>query len=410
VWTFVATDLAGNRYGELRQATERHLRFPLDRLPTFTFTIDVDNPAAPWVAATHQTLIQGYDDESGTKVLRYQGPIVGYKKRRDGSGGQLEVSSAGIGWRLQRRLIGMTGLVAVADGATMGSSALALVDRGEIAGRIIDALNAGDAGGSAGVYCQGNDTGIRRGTITNSASDYVLWRYKKAMDAILELSAPLDGFDWEIAPVPPTPDSTGVQLGALNISPLIGTPKLNAAWEFGTGRRNVESWEDLVTAEAIMNAGSHLPADYPANNEVVSWVDTASFPGAFVPLARYGGAPLYEDIVSGDVTSSALRLKLVQEHIALRKVPQRVIAVNPIALDSSNPVERRLPIPFVDFIVGDFMPFRAVETYRVRDSAGTVVSTQEAKTVDALMRLYALDLTIDDAGQAAPGLTLVQEG
>lgn len=396
MWGFVLTDRFGNPLGELRNADERHLRFPLNRIPTLTFKVEVDNPASAWIALADKTLIKSYDDASGAQVLRKLGPVAGFTKERTAEKGTLDVLAAGIGWRLNKRLIGKS-----AAGATFGTTALALLDRGEIAGRMIDALNVGDA---TNIITSAGDTGIRRGAIAATASDWVgPWRYKPGDEVLGELSAPLDGFDWEIAPVEPTPDAIGVQLGALNIAAFIGVPNLNAAWEFGAGKRNVESWRDVTDAGALANLGIHLGAGFPD--------DPASAPVAYQDATGIADRGLYESVISGDVQSPELRLKLVQENVRIRKVPRRVISITPIVQDTpAANGQRRVPRPFIDFQVGDVMPFRATETFRVRDNAGTVISTLEVKTVDALFRCFALDLEIDNVGVAKPSLTLVQEG
>lgn len=394
MWTFVLTDRAGAPLGELRDATARALRLPLNRLPTLSFTVRVDNPMAEHLVKQDLTLVKGYDDSTGTKTLRFIGPVVSSEKSRGREGGSVAVTAAGPAWRLGHRLLGKN-----PAGATFGT-AVSTIDRGEIAGQILDALNNGNA---STVHTDAADTGIRRGTITASALSYAgPWRYKQADEAISELSAALDGFDWEIAPVEPTADTIGVQIGSLNAAPILGQTQTNSVFEFGTGRHNVEDWRDIGDSSGLANRGHNLPPGFPDNatQQVVTSDDTVSI----------GERGLHETVIPGDLVVDTLRQQLVTEHIRIRKVPRRVITFSPIAEDSTAPAsERRVPVLFVDYNVGDIVPFRAVERFAARDAAGAVTNYTEVKTVDALFRIYAIDLRIDDAGVATAVPTLVAE-
>lgn len=392
----VLTDLAGVPLGELRQATGRHLRFPLCRIPTFAFTVQTDNPRAADCMNLDRTLVKVYDDFSGVKTLRMLGPIVAAEKVRGPNGGSIACTAAGVGWRLGHRLIGKS-----AVGATMGTSNLGLSYRGEIVGRMLDALNDGEA---INVFTDKGDTGIRRGSIENTTLDYVgPWRYKPADEVIGEMSAGLDGFDWEIAPTEPVADSRGVQLGVLNIAAAIGTLKPDVIWEAGTGRKNVDTWRDVNDAGTLCNRGVNLPPGYP-DNATQQPIELSDDPS----IAARG---LHEAVIPGDLVVDPLRSKLVQDHVRIRRVPRRIITFDPIAEDQPPAGQpRRVPRFGVDFVVGDIMPFRAVELVQLIDTVtGAVVAYQETKTVDALFRAFVVDLDIGDDEVVKPSLTFVQE-
>jgi hypothetical protein len=118
-WSFVLTDRVGNQLGELRNATARSLRFPLNRTPTFNFTIKADNPFASLLVDLDKVLVKAYDDSTGSKVLRFYGPCVGRDKTRNAQEGTIPISAAGVQWRLDRRLIGQN-----IAGATFGTTSL----------------------------------------------------------------------------------------------------------------------------------------------------------------------------------------------------------------------------------------------------------------------------------------------
>lgn len=396
MWNLVLTDRLGNQLGELRNASNRSLRFPLNRTPTVSVQIDATHPFAPWFLDVDKVLLKAYDDSTGSRVLRFYGPVVGYEKTRNAQGGTMTVTAAGVQWRLDHRLIGGN-----AVGATFGTTSLSLLDRGEIMGRIVDAVNTGEL---TNIFAAANNTGIRRGTITSSSSTYVgPWRWKTAGEAFSELSGTLDGPDWEVAPVEPTTDGVGVKIGMLNVAAAIGSAQSNVAFEFGTGQHNVAEWKDIGDANTLANYAVNLPSGYPDN--------ATQIPISTTDTAAVTDRGLYETVVAADIVTDDLRTKLVQEHVRVRKVPRRIIQFTPVAESSSEPAAtRRVPRLFADYIVGDTVVFRAVERFPVYDTAGTVVSTAAIPTVDLLMRVFAVEIGLDDNGTASTSLTLLQDG
>lgn len=395
-WSILLRNRAGTNLSELRNATARSFRFPLNRTPTGSFTIQADNAAASLFTDVDKLIVAVYDDSTGTKTLRMQGPVVGYQKQRQSGSGSIAVTFAGLQWRLDHRLIGKN-----VAGATFGTNATALLDRGEIMGRIIDALNAGEA---TNVWTDAGDTGIRRGTITASAGTYVDgWRYKLAGEAFSDLTGTLDSPDWQVSPVEPYNDGVGVVLGTLNVSPVLGVLQPNVVFEFGTGRGNVEQWVESADATGIANRAISLPSGYPDNavDTPTSWDDAAA-------ITDRG---LFEAVVGTDLVSNELRTRLVQDAVTVRKVPRRIISFTPVAEDSAATIEnRRVPRLFADYSVGDTVVFRAIERFPVYDTAGTVVGTNEVPTTNLLLRVFVAQVDLDDNGVASTTLGLQAEG
>ena len=394
-WQFVVTDRQGNALGELQNASGRSLRFALNRLKTFAFTVTVDNPMSQHLVQGDQTLVKAYEDSTGSRTLRLNGPVVTFEKARSAQAGTLAVTVADAGWRLGHRLIGKH-----PAGATFGTP-VALIDRGEIAGQILDAVNNGN---TTTAHADSGDTGVRRGTITASSQTFAgPWRYKPANEAISELSAPLDGYDWEIAPTEPTPDAIGLQIGALNIAAAFGSVKPDAVWEFGTGRHNVAEFRDVGDSGSLANRAHNLPPGFPDNatQQVVTASDQPSI----------DARGLHETVVAGDLQVDALRQNLVDEHVRIRRFPRRVITFTPISENpDASPGERRVPRLWSDYGIGDVVPFRAVERFEVRAADGAITDYQQVKTVDALFRVYAVEVQLDNNGVVTPTLTLVEEG
>lgn len=385
--------------GEIRQAVARGFRRTLKRGRSCSLTIGGRNPLATRVMDADQVRVKAYDDRSGVKQLRHFGPIVGIEKVTGGEERTLAITSADPSYLLQGRLIGRS-----TSGVTFGTS-LVPQDRGDVMGDIIDALNTG----SVPIGTLAGDTGIRLGSITPSAAGvFGPWRYVEASEAFSELAAGIDAPDWDFRPVEPVADSIGVQIAALDVAPAFGAFRPNMAFELGTGRRNVTEFRDVTDATLIANRVAHLPPGFPdgiaPGDAVVEAIDAAA-------IAARG---LREAVVEQqDLTVKEFRQQLVDEHVRIRKQPRRVITFSPIRILEPNeidPAERRVPRPFVDYDVGDVVPFRAIESIDVVDDAGTVIGQRQVKTVDALFRIFTIDISIDEQGAETVTLTFVEEG
>lgn len=391
-WEFTVANRAGEPLGELRQATGRSLRFPLNRTPTFAFTVRTDNPLIEVLRRADTTLIKGYQVlDDGSRWLRYLGPVTNYQKSVPTN--TVSFTSAGVGWRLQRRYFGFS-----AAGMSHGSPTNP-IDRGELAWFLIASCNVGGTLALSGA----NDTGVRLGTVIPSSKTWIgPWAYKNLAEAITELSAPLDGFDWEIEPTEPTADREGLMVGRFNAAPMLGTMNPNAVWEYGDGLRNVASWTETVDANALCNLGISVPSVGDAGGALaqIAVSDTVS-------IAERG---LHEALITSDLPVQNLRQKLVEEHVRIRSTPRRTITFEPIAEDDPPAGEpRRVPRLFDDYRLGDIMPFRATEAMPVIGDDGSVVGHTPVKTLDGLFRAFVVQLDIDDAGGAKPSLTLVEE-
>jgi hypothetical protein len=172
---------------------------------------------------------------------------------------------------------------------------------------------------------------------------------------------------------------------------------------FGTPPNNVSEWNDVGDSSSLANRAISLPTGFPDNatSSFISWLDDPS-------IATRG---LHETVVTADLVTDDLRTKLVQENVRVRKTPRRVISFTPVAEDSTASIDqRRGQRLFVDFNVGDVIPFRAVERFDVTDTSGMVIGQNEVPTVDLLMRVFAAELVIDDQGVAQPTLTLINDG
>lgn len=279
-------------------------------------------------------------------------------------------------------------------------------------GRTLDAtrLNYFNTSGDNAVYDTGGynyTAGDVPGSVPGPGlGSFGPWRYYPASSAFAELSTGLDGVDWEVRAVEPLVDAYGTQLGVLIAKAFLGALKPHVVFEFGTGKKNVKTFSVVTDAGASANDITHLPSGFPDN--------ATQLPVELTDVDSIVARGLREDVLTEDVLTDALRTQLVQDHIAVRKVPRRTITFTPV--DDPDPFgtaleERRVPRPFVDYDVGDIVTFRAVELLEVNDpTTGLVSGYTEVKTVDAFFRIFTLDIDIGDDGAESVTLTFVEEG
>lgn len=375
---FVVTNTAGTALGELRNASNRRVGLGINRNPTAAATIRLDNPLA-------DTLLNGasrlkvYETGSpfSTPIMHFHGDVASAEEVGvgDGGPGSLAFTFAGPMTRLAERLIGKD-----ATGYTSGT-ALAPRDRSLLVADVLAAANAV-------AY-----TGVTLGTVTNvgSTSFLAYSPYKVAGEAITELVNTLDGPDYEVVAVEPVADSGGVRIALLNVKGAVGQARPAAVFEYGTGRRNVVNYRRQVSY-GILNAGYILPSSANPAGTVVAASDATS-------IATYGRR---EGLVAGDLAVDLLRQRLVDEHVRVRKQPRQIITFEPTRDDPARP--GRVPRFGVDYFLGDAVPFRAVA--RTQNAAGAIVDTTR---VNASLRVYGIDWSIDELGAATPTLTLTAD-
>jgi hypothetical protein len=401
VWRLVLADHGGTPLGEVTQATGRTLKFTLNRPPTVGFTCRVDDPLAQYLVLDDLTFVKAYmtvPNSPAGPTLMFCGPIVNHDKARATGGGSVAVLASGPAWRLSKRLIGKD-----ANGCTLEPAVGA--GTGDLVRIIIDALNACD--GAAPVHPGGpiaishaGDTNIRTPAGPIAAGNpwkVGPWYYRPALEAINEMSGVLDGFDWRVDPVEPAADGLGIKLGDLAVADAFGTLRDNAVFEFGAGRANLSEFHELGDATSLCNDACNLPPGFPGSN--------TQAPVFSLNSGSVTARGVYEDLVTADLTVDEMRQALVDEHAALRGIPRIVYKITP----TPDLGDGTVPRYGIDYDIGDLIPFRATETFPTLDPAtGAIVGYSEVKTVDAVCRVYGVELALDDNGVATPTLTILE--
>lgn len=365
---YVITDADARALGHLRGAKTRRVAIGINRNPVVSTVLRLDDPLTNAILGG-KTYCKVYerDPNVGIFAIRFVGRIGALDESGDGGGmpGSVGVTFGGPFTPFAKRLLGKTP-TGYEDGTP-----LAPKDKSELLAGLVLAANA-----------EGY-TGVDLGTVSNvGVADYLKYTpFKKASDAIGEVVNTIDGPDFELVMQEPQVVAGGIKIANMNVLPVVGQARPAAVWEYATGRHNVSDYKRVVSYDLANRVYGLPPASNPTG-AVVMAEDTESI-SAF---------DLQEELVGTDLEVEQFRQSVVDEHVRIRKQPQQTITFTPARDDPSKP--GRVPRYGIDFFLGDSVPFRAVDpvTRQVR--------------VNAMLRVYAVDWEIDDAGVLSPKLTL----
>lgn len=356
IWRVVVTDLAGTEIGEVVDAYERKPHFALHTPETLTLKLGLNNPLLDdLLAAPQMHLFKVY---RRTKLMMVaETSTWEFATTEDGLTYCAFVATSCFWPRIAKRMIGRS-----TAGLSFEGTRLNLVLNE------LNALNATD------------DTGIRPGNMYGGTGVTISgWRWKPFLEAIQELAFTVNGFDFYTTPAEP---DTGV-VGHFHAMPRYGGAATDAIFEYGTGRANLRSWNWKGDNTNRINQAFALPTGYPDNQglaEVANWDSTS-----------IAAINLREELVNSDVADPAVRQTLVDEHVRLRTNARQIFTFDPHYDDGSG----RVPQFGQDFGIGDTI------TGRINDNGYVALNGQ--------VRLYAVDIEIDDEGRDTVTFTTVPE-
>jgi hypothetical protein len=230
-WTFEVLDYAGVAKGEILNAHERVVAHSLNGPSTASFRIALDHPFA-------NELIEG------DRLIR---------AKRNGVTNFFD--------RLSARMIGKS---IAADGKGVGyaqGTALLPVVRGQIAKSIIDVTNAAD--GFTGVQTD-------NAWITDTGTSFVgPWYYKPITEAVVEMAATLDGYDFEVRMVDPVAIGAGLKLAEFRTYNARGQARPTTIFEYGTGKANMRGYKRPRTRDGQINRAYSLPQGFPDSSMAI---------------------------------------------------------------------------------------------------------------------------------------------
>lgn len=359
-WRFELADLPGTPLGDITDAKDRRITKQLVKPNTVEFTLPMSHPRINDLLSNQHMHVNVYrENELDTVAETTALQVVG-----SGSERSVRVVATEAGWvRLQKRLIGKS-----TTGVTFTSS-----DRAYMALLILLIVDA-EA-----------DCRVGAGTLMPAGATATAgpWYYKRAMEAITELGAPLNGFDWWFTPVDP---EGGGNVALLNTASVRGAYRPNAVFEYGTGQFNAREYEWRITLGDRISRAYSLPPQYPNNAGLV--VASSSDSTTELNIGRR------EDIIESDLgdAGGTLRQALTDEAVAVRKNPKNVFLIQPASDDGTG----RVPTYLTDYDIGDIVEGRVLD--------------QETLLLDALVRVYGVQIELDDLGNEQITLGLVDEG
>lgn len=367
-WNFLLTDLQGTVLGELNNAKDRSVTLPLNRIPTASFSLPLWHDRADDIL-NGDTMVKAYRiDQFGTSKLVFFGPTLSVEESGDSLQQSIGVSATGPFWRLTKRLIGQSKF-----GFSLGMDVDAggLKDLGTMAHLILETAN-------------GNEhTGIKTGYWEPSTNGGVgPWHLKNVAEAIAELSAGINSFDYEVEPLEPQSFGAWPIIGQMHVFNLLGQNRPDAIFEYGTSRANVSSYNrqlgrDSLLTRAIVSVQG-WPDGAPVGTDLIVRQDDAA-------RAARG---LFEEVVNdAGVIDATLRTQLADENLKYRSHPRQILTFSPT-------INTR-PYPFTDYNVGDFVRCRAVVRGSVR--------------FDAMFRIWGVTFKLDQNGNESLDLQLVQD-
>lgn len=377
-YVYRLSDLAGNVRSELPAAKGKRFARALGSMGTSAAVVRLDHDDADFLLGGDALVrIDEVDDDflrDGSKTLQGHHTLITAEEVVDEEGrGSVAATFADPYWVTLRRLCGKS-----AAGYSMGT-ALAPVDRGAIVTDLVNATNVE------------SPTGLRMGTVTPSSNTYVSgWSYKRIGEAIVELGAALDGYDWTVRPIPFVADRGLGIIGELDVVGAAGTIRPNAAFESGPTEGslgNVRGYRRAVTNEGRVNRVFHLAG---GAQRVLTDQNAAA-------QAARG---LLEDVVTADLTVDDLRLKLLAYHLAVRAGARQTITFSPV-----RAIGARVPRFGRDFNLGDVVPFRAAALKAPKPGAGPVLT----KRINVNVRVYGVEVNVDELGAGTPTLTVVPQ-
>lgn len=368
-YQFLLEDLAGNARSDLPGATGKSFARAILGMSTGKITVPIWDDQADFLM-DGDALLHVIDTSVSPRVDMFRGRLITAEEQTGDGKGTVAATFADGFWTLMKRLCGKS-----ATGFSAGSAS-SLVSATSIMSSVISTTIAE------------SPAGIRLGSVTASTANTYTGPhyYKKIGELITELSGVLDGPDWRIDPIATAASANPYTCNycEIVIAPALGQTRLDQPWEYGGGRLNVKNYGRVVSNEGTINAGYALPASYPdGGGNVLLATNAAS-------QARRG---LLEEVVPTDLTVDNLRQQLVDLHIAVRANPRQTMTFEPVN-DLSG---ERLPRLRTDYDVGDVMPFRVA----IPSKTGAL-----DKRVDALCRVFQVEVTVDERGVGQPKLTI----
>ncbi len=349
-WRFVICENDWTELGE-PWAFDRKLSFGLSKSGTASFRIRDDDPLWEF-SASGEARLKCFDSE---ETLRFLGPIVADSEAATGQGASIQLTAQDMFWYLTKRYIAK-------DTTGVG---VTLAPPGSDPGHIIDYY--------LGQLNTEYDTGIDMGNRDDFVDRGITLLFKRMSDLVMEMGGIEGSYEWVLRY-----DDSGLTPACyIDLYQIAGQDRTASLFlEYGTGKNNCSRYEKV---RSIDTSASDVYVAGDGNSKLAYAYDSAA-------RDRFGAR--LEDVVSyGDITIQSLLDGLAAAHVAVRRYPRQIVSLTPFAMDT--------PRMGVDYEIGDRVTARVVVNGRRR--------------VDGAVRIWGVDIDIDELGNERASFRLVPE-
>lgn len=383
-WIFDCCALDGSHppgSGQILNTGSKEFSYMINSARTCTFTMPVDNPRADWMY-TNDHLIKVYRrNRYGSVGLQMVGDTVSMEEIAQNDQSAITVIAADPFFRLQKRALGVTTDssgrgVPIQFGYGLDGVTLVPVDPSIGLQLILNYINGfNDTGINIGAYC----TSISGNTSVGPMYNVYFG------DLIQQTCAILGGPDFSIDPQEPSGTWPHTKIATLNFSSHLGSlnPQTPAVFEYGMGKHNVMAYDRLVTKEYIANVVVSLPSGFPS-------VAAAGDAEVIIPDdVSIGSIGEFDYVVDGqNLIGTGIRTALCEETLQTTAQAQQQLTFTPA-------VNCNLEYG-TDYFVGDIVTARAYDK-----GSGSL-------RYNGTVRIYGVDITVDENDAESPTLTLIQ--
>lgn len=365
-WQLVFTGLDFVPLGEVTNAYDLQVSLGLCRISALSFRVRLEHPMADLM-----TTLEGYIKAYRDGELMFAGPLISTEEAGDATGASVTVNCADAGWFITKRL---TATLSTLVGVTFSTD----TDRAEIVRQLLITENTR------------GETHIDHTASVSSGSSitYHVEPYRPFMEILSELANTMSGFDWRFTPVENWANGlvASQKIAQFQARPTWGIQQPNAIFEWGVnGRGNITSYSRQATREQQANFLAHMSSAGSGDPS------TPVLVGADTPSIDKWGTIM--DTIQSDVSDSTDRFALMNDQIAVRKEPRKVINFVPNIQDSARP--GRVPRFGSDYDLGDQVRARAEFNGNIR--------------FDVFLRVWAVTFNLDNNGVERIALTLADD-
>lgn len=356
VWTFELTERDRTPIAQIKNAHERKVTMALNRPSTASFKLASTSPLVPTLF-DRDVLLQVWQDST----LRFWGPIqnVQLSSNEGGEGPSVAVTASDPSVGFAKRFIfsGQTNFIA-GDKITIFETALTDVNEQAFPKKV--------------------HTGVRTNGATSGTSTTYQYQHFQSLGFLLtDLAASSSGFDWRIEPE--AASLTPGVLGFFSAAAVLGSDKPGTVFEYGMGRNNVRNFTFTRDLTNLTNSATYIPDD--------EWLPVMNFDTKSMEM--HGK---FEEVVESiGLAAIGLQEAWTKDVVNIKRDPRRILTMTPDFDDSSG----RVPIFGTDYYLGD--------TVR----AG--VAIENNVIVNGIVRIFQVEASVDDNGQAVMTPTLVEE-